>query len=96
MGTGWWMYTFDRAKWDAIFGSRWSWPRRSIRMGCVRAGPANDQLNGSIIFILHRVFSETRHPPLLPLKIQTQTPQRPPALLARELNERGPDRWDRT
>jgi hypothetical protein len=22
MGSGWWMHTFDRAKWDAIFGSR--------------------------------------------------------------------------
>jgi len=30
MGSGWWMHTFDRAKWDAIFGGGWSEAEQKI------------------------------------------------------------------
>lgn len=30
MGAGWWMHTFDRAKWDAIFGGGWSEAEQKI------------------------------------------------------------------
>ena len=50
------------------------------------------QLNGSIIFILHKVFDQTTHRPLLFFLMQIQTPQGPLALVVPARSERGADR----
>jgi hypothetical protein len=45
MGSGWWMHTFDRAKWDAIFGG--GWPETEQRIVDAQLGEIEGYFDGS-------------------------------------------------